>query len=257
MRLRLKLIACKAIFREVSYLSALSPNILDVTWIRQKFHSTPEVLHRVLQEEIDAVESGMDNHTNKLGDCEDGYGIREDFDAILLGYGLCSNAAIGLVAKSHRLVIPRAHDCITFCLGAKERYSKYFKEFPGCYWYTASWIENTEMPSEETQKQQYEYFQRKGYDEETIEYLLEEMQSWNKNYKNVAYIRMPFYDKPEYQEFTKEAAAYFHWDYHLLEGDMGLLGRFIAGDWDDEDFLVLEPGQKAAPSYDEGIICCG
>jgi hypothetical protein len=35
---------------------------------------------------------------------------------------------------------------------------------------------------------------------------------------------------------------------------MGLMERFIAGKWDPEEFLVLEPGEKAVPSYDASII---
>ena len=64
--MRLKLIACKALSRELSYILALSKNTVDVTWIRQKYHDTPEILHRTLQQEIDAVESEEDIHTNKL-----------------------------------------------------------------------------------------------------------------------------------------------------------------------------------------------
>ena len=64
--MRLKLIACKALFRELSYLSALSENVIDTTWIRQGCHDHPEQLREVLQREIDLTESGEDLHTNKI-----------------------------------------------------------------------------------------------------------------------------------------------------------------------------------------------
>lgn len=249
--MRLKLIACKALSRELSYALALSPNIVDVTWIRQRCHDTPQILHKILQQEIDAIESGEDIHTNKLGFAGED---EDDFDAILLGYGLCSNAAAGLTARRHKLVIPKAHDCITLMLGSKERYQECFDAFPGCFWYTASWIENADMPGEENRQQQEAYYRSRGYDEETLEEILEELGSWIKNYQDAAYIRMPFFDKEDYQDFTKRAAAYYHWGFHLLEGDMSLLERFIAGDWKDEDFLVLEPGEAAEPSGQSDVI---
>ena len=89
--MKLKLIACKVLFRELSRLAAESENQIDVTWLRQGYHNVPEKLRALLQAEIDAVESGEDPHSNDLRE--------EDFDAILIGYGLCSNAAAGLTAR--------------------------------------------------------------------------------------------------------------------------------------------------------------
>lgn len=256
--MRIKLIACKSMSRELSYLSSLSENNIDITFIRQGYHNAPEVLRAILQAEIDSVESGKDSHTNELG----GNGevispyAKEDFDAILLGYGLCSNGIVGLQSKKHPLVIPRGHDCITFFLGSKERYLEYFSTLPGCFWYTASWIENAEMPCENSQQRQIEYYREKGYDEEDMEYFLEEMNGWTRHYENAAYIKMPFWDKPAFQDVTKEAADFFHWNYTLLDGDMSLLKKFLDGEWDPKEFLVVPPGWKVAASNDSRIITC-
>ena len=48
--MRLKLIACKALFRELSYVSALTDNMIDITWMRQGYHTEPELLFDVLPE---------------------------------------------------------------------------------------------------------------------------------------------------------------------------------------------------------------
>lgn len=256
--MRLKLIACKALSRELSYLSSLSESNIDITFIRQGYHCAPDVLRRTLQQEIDSVESGLDPHTNELGGNSDRISPynKEDFDAILIGYGLCSNGIVGLHSKKHTLVIPRGHDCITFFLGSKERYAEYFNTLPGCYWYTASWIENAEMPCESSVQRQIEFYKEKGYDEEDLEFFLEEMNGWTKSYKNAAYIKMPFFDKDELQEFAKNAADYYQWKYNLLEGDMSLMKQFLAGEWDHEKFLVVPPGYKVVASNDENIITC-
>jgi len=256
--MRLKLIACKALCRELSWLSALSENNIDITYVRQGYHNAPEVLRRNLQQEIDSVESGKDPHTNDLGGNGDGVTPlnKADFDAILIGYGLCSNGIVGLHSRSHTLVIPRGHDCITFFLGSKERYMEYFRGLPGCYWYTASWIENADMPCEAQEARMREYYLEKGYDEEDLDFFMEEMNGWTKTYKNAAYIKMPFYDKADYRRFTKEAADFFHWDYHEIDGDLSLLERFLAGNWDPEDFLVVPPGYEVVASNDAGVISC-
>ena len=62
------------------------------------------------------------------------------YDAVLLGYGLCSNGLVGMGARSIPLVVPRAHDCITLFLGSKERYLQYFQDNPGVYFMTSGWI---------------------------------------------------------------------------------------------------------------------
>ncbi len=250
--MRLKLIACKALSRELSYILALSKNTVDVTWLRQKYHDTPEILHKVLQQEIDAVESEEDIHTNKLGFAADGE--KDDFEAILLGYGLCSNAILGLTAKKHKLVIPKAHDCITLLLGSKERYKECFHSMPGCFWYTASWVENSDVPGEEYRKKQEAYYKAKGYEDEVLEGLMEEVDGWTDNYESAAYIQMPFFDGEEYQNYAKCAAKYYNWDFHLVEGKISLMERFVAGDWNKEDFLVLEPGETAEFSLEDDVI---
>ena len=252
--MRFKLIACKILHREISYLCSTSDNIIDVTWMRQGKHNYPEELHELLQQEIDLVESGNDSHTNKMNDTgESDDGISEDFDAILLGYGLCSNAVTGLTANNHKLVIPKAHDCITLFMGSKETYEHYFNAIPGCYWYTADWIENADMPGPDRQARMIRMYEEKGYDEDTIEYLLEAMDGLA-NYHNAAYIKMPFLEKGKYRDITKRAAEHFGWQYHEIEGSMSLLEKMISGQWDDKDFLVLNPGETAIQSYDSEII---
>lgn len=254
--MRLKLIACKAICREICYLSSLSQNNIDITFVRQGYHNAPEVLRQNLQKEIDAVESGRDPHTNELGGNGEDLSpySKEDFDAILIGYGLCSNGVVGIHSRKHPLVIPRGHDCITFFLGSKERYQEYFEALPGCFWYTASWIENADMPCEKSNERLLEYYKEKGYDEEELEFFLEDMNGWTKKYQNAAYIKMPFFDQEKYQQFTKDAAAFYHWNYTLLNGDLSLLERFLSGNWNPEDFLVVPPGCSVVASHDSTII---
>ena len=202
--MRLKLIACKAIAREMGYLCAKSPNNIDVTYIRQNIHSYPDLLRKVLQDEIDLIESGNDYRTNE-NNLNSPY-MRDGFDAILLGYGLCSNVIVNLQSSKYKLVIPRAHDCITFLLGSKEKYTKYFNDMPGTYWYTMSWVECGAAAGDNNAEAEAQAYRDKGYDEEDIEYLLEANRSWIKNYNTAAYIKMPFYDKEEYQQYTRKGA---------------------------------------------------
>ena len=78
---RLKLFACKVLYREVSLLSSVCENFIDVTYLQQGLHDTPDILRKTLQDEINRIDEGKDIYScRKQGN--------KDFDAILLAYGL-------------------------------------------------------------------------------------------------------------------------------------------------------------------------
>ena len=116
-----KVLACKIFQRELAQVIPACPNALDVTFMRQDLHVSPALLREALQKEIDLIESGDDPHTDKR--------CHEKAEAILLGYGLCSNALVGIKSSRLPLVIPRAHDCITHFMGSKERYAEYADKY--------------------------------------------------------------------------------------------------------------------------------
>ena len=238
--MRLKLIACKALFRELSYIAASSDNFIDITYIRQGYHDTPSELVKVLQNEIDKIESGDDvySYNSRMN--------KREFDAILLGYGLCSNGVVSLTSKKYPLVIPKVHDCISLFLGSKEKYNEEFAKEPGTYWYNTSWIENAFVPSEENSIEAKALY-AELYGEENADFLYE-METLA-NYNRCAYIKWPELDFPKYEKYTKDAADYFGWKYECINGDSGMLKDFLAGNWDDR-FLVVEPGKKVAADYD-------
>ena len=124
--MRLKLIACEIFYRELSAAVARSTNRVDVEFL-------PKGLHDV----------GQAGHVRPLGRPSTRWTSRQ-YEAVLLGYGLCSNGLLGLRARAIPLVVPRAHDCITLFLGSKERYLDYFMSHPGVYFKTTGWIERGE-----------------------------------------------------------------------------------------------------------------
>ena len=92
-------------------------------------HVNPQKLRQTLQEAIDA--SAVQAET------------------IVLGYGLCSQAVIGLHANDCTLVTPRVDDCIAIFLGSRERYRQQALGEPGTYYLTKGWIEVGDSPFSE------------------------------------------------------------------------------------------------------------
>lgn len=231
---RFLLIACRVLWREFNYYSAQSPHDIAIVYLEQGLHDEPDRLRACVQDEIQRA-SG------------------KPFDAVLLGYGLCSNGIVGLRADSARLVVPRAHDCITFLLGSKERYRAWFDEQPGTYWYSPGWIDCCEMPGpERLARIRREYVEK--YGEENAEYLIERTEQWMTNYNKVAYVDFGFSDTTAPREFARHCAEGLGWDYEEVPGDPTLIRRLVNGDWPNEDFLVVEPGQEIAGDYSSPTV---
>jgi hypothetical protein len=239
----LKTIACEIAFREICACAARSPNQFDLEFLSEGYHDNPEVGLQRIQERIDAVEP-------------------DRFDRVLVGYGLCNNMLAGLQARDLPLVIPRAHDCITFFLGSRAQYQSYFMDHPGTYYYTAGWLEyrqrGGERPSRKQgsglgQDQSYEEMVAK-YGEDNAQYLRALMDNWTHNYTHGVYIDFDFTTHLPCREQVQELCRQRGWAYEEVRGDLGLLQGWLDGPWTNGDFLLVEPGQAVVPSHGDDII---
>jgi hypothetical protein len=226
-------IACHVLWRELCHYAALSHNVFSFRFLEQGLHETPEKLRAELQRVVDE---------------EDG-----KHDALLIGYGLCSNGLQGIVARTTPLVCVRAHDCITFLLGSKERYREYFDTHPGTYWYSPGWIEDCPMPGRERYEAALKTY-TELYGEESAKYLLETTETWIQNYKNAVYVDLQVGGTDAYRAYTQHSAAWLGWNCETLKGDSALVRNLLDGRWDEEAFLVVQPGETVVPSFDERVI---
>lgn len=244
----LKVIACEIAFREICHLAARSPNLHDLEFLTQGHHDVPNRGREEVQKRIDAVPNGK-------------------YEGILVGYGLCSSILTGLRATHLPLVVPRAHDCITFFLGSKERYQRCFTDRPGTYYYTSGWLECARrrgltagqtgglLPLQAVNTTQAAYAQWVAkYGEEKAKYLLEAMGEWTANYTHGVLIDFDFTQPLNLRPQVEQICADRGWQFEEIAGDLGLLRRWLDGDWNERDFLIVRPGQKIAPSYDDRII---
>ncbi len=239
----LKVIACEVAFREVCACAARSVNLLDLEFLTQGYHDNPDIGIGRIQERIDGVAPGR-------------------FDGILVGYGLCNNMLVGLKARHTPLIVPRAHDCITFFLGSKERYQKVFLEHPGTYYYTAGWLEHRGRGGERVERKQgaglgkqrsFEEMVAK-YGEDNARYLMETMNAWTQHYTRGVFIDFEFTAHLPVKERAREICRERGWVYEELRGDLTLLQDWLDGRWSDRDFLVVRPGEGVVATWDEQII---
>lgn len=242
--MRIAIIACMVFNREFNHLTAQSKHITRTWWLRQGLHDTPDFLRNEVQQTIDAIEK--ENASLPPS---------RRFDAIALGYGLCSNGVVGLKTDTIPLVIPRCDDCISLFLGSADRYREEFARLSGVYWFNPGWVENAFVPTEDNFNERLAIYTEE-YGEDNAEFLMESENTWMKNYKSVAYINCPLTCTPNYCDVAKCAAQHHGWQYHELEGDLSYITALLEGDWDDTRFLTCPPQHVVTALYDNRKLGC-
>ncbi len=242
--MRIAIIGCMVMNREISRLVSGSKNQVRVWWLRQGLHDTPDLLRSELQRTIDDIEK--ENAILRSG-------FR--FEMIVLAYGLCSNGVLGLCSRSIPLVIPRCDDCISLFLGSADRYRKYFREYPGTYWYNRGWIEQAFTPSKRNYtKLRAEYAEQ--YGEENADYLMACTNDWMTKYSRCGFITSPGEEDTASEEYARRAAEDFGWEFRKFEGSMSYLGALVDGPWEDGQFLTCPPRSRIAADYTNRKFRC-
>ncbi|MCE5325372.1 MAG: DUF1638 domain-containing protein [Planctomycetaceae bacterium] len=245
-----KFIGCEIVYREACLLAARSVHQVDVEFLRKGLHD----LERA--DMIARVQAAVD-----AADAEGRY------EAILLGYARCNDGLVGLTARTRPLVIPRAHDCVTFFFGSRGAYQEYFDAHPGTYYMTTGWSERNVTPGAGYDRPAYD---RQGvmgklgladdyegmvakYGKENADFILESLGDWTKNYTRFCYLQMGVCDESAAIAKTRSEADQRHWDFELRRGDWTLLEKLFAGRWDD-DFVIVPPGRRLVARNDGGVL---
>lgn len=240
--MRLHVLACRVFTRELSYYLSQSPHAVEVTWLPQGLHDTPARLREMLAASMDELYRQWEQ---KL--------LKHRADAIVLGYGLCSNGVVGLESRDIPLVVPRTDDCIALFLGSQERYLRLFQEYSGTYWLNAGWIENAFIPSEELLEQKRREY-GELYGEDNADFLMEQDMLWAKNYRHVGYITSSVYPPADGPAIAQGVARHNGWAYQEFQGDDRLLAAIVNGEWNEEEFLICPPWHRIEAAYDGSKI---
>lgn len=208
----IKVIACETVIEEMLPFMppGMAREVLDFG-----LHLEPDDLKQSLQKAIDETDSAI--------------------EAIVLGYGLCAMAVVGLEARQRTLIIPRMDDCIGIFLGSRAAYKEQSSREPGTYYLTKGWIEVNDTPMEEYRRMEERYGEERA---------IRMMKLVLKNYTRIAYIDTGLTDQEKYQEYAEEMAEFFDLKYEEITGSNELVKQMLFGPWDDDTFVVVEPGRS-------------
>lgn len=239
---RFIVLGCAALTRSLQTLAEQSPHTIDIRMYRQGLHDHPKSLHTMLQEAIDTI---------LPGEC----------DAILLAYGICGGTTLNLTARHTPLVLPRAHDCITLYLGSRQRYQEEFDAHPGTYWYSQDYLENNDSgaavglgaaSSKRAEEVYAQYVEKFG--EENAQYLMEVMGEWGQHYDRAVFIDTGTDDGARYEQIARDEAERRGWLFERRQGDRRLIELMLNGNWSEDEFLIVQPGETIIQAGDDGIV---
>lgn len=205
-----KIIACQTVGED---LKEFINEECEMVSLEFGLHDYPDRLNKKLQAEI-----------NQPG----------NFEAILLGYGLCSKGALGLGSSRNKLIIPKRHDCIGIFLGNRKKYLVQHQKAPGTYYLTKGWIKHGGDPFKEFLRWSDKYGKEKAL--RVINKTLE-------NYTRLIYIKTGKDNQKKEIIYAKKIARLFGLKFEVMQGDNVLLKKIVRGVW-DEDFIIIEPGGK-------------
>ena len=231
-------LACSVFENEIQHHMAqlnLAYETQNLVYFEMGLHDHPDHLRAVLQEAILRTDQ------------------RDDIDAVVLVYGLCGRGTAGLQAGRHRLVIPSGHDCMTVFLGCKKRYAKIMQQCPGCYFYTAGWNRDRRVPGPD-RLAWLENQWSKTFDADDVAYLLDiERAQWAQPHTAIS-IDLGTADADATHSYAKHCADWLGWEHEQISGDATLLRDLLLGNWDEERFLCVNPGQSIQHSTDDQVL---
>ncbi|WP_051327135.1 DUF1638 domain-containing protein [Desulfatibacillum aliphaticivorans] len=205
------LIACEVVASELQ--SRIGED-LPVRKLDPSLHVYPDRLRTTIQEAIDEEEN--------------------NYETLILGYGLCSRAVEGLKSKKSRLVFPLVDDCIGLFLGSKTAHKAHMKSAPGTFFLSKGWMDVGSTPFTE-----YEYMLGR-FGEKAANRL---MKAILKNYTRLTYIGMEgAANAQSYQDYARSKAKEHGLEYEEVFGSTALFDELIQGGGSSH-IRIVPPGE--------------
>ena len=207
--MRKVILACNTIANELNQAMEQAGVNHPILWIESGLHDFPQKLKARLQEELDAL---------------------TDVDWVLLAFGFCGNAVLGLKTGNFHLVIPRADDCISLLIGSEQERRK-ISSANGTYFLTKGWVDN-----ERNIWKEYKTTVDK-YGKERADGLSKSML---RHYRHLGIIDTGAYDLQEFLNTSHLIARDLDLEHVIIPGTTKYFCKLLTGPY-DEDFIVIAP----------------
>ncbi len=242
--MRLKLISCQALTHEMLVVIRRSVNHVEPRFFPNSLHPFGcRLMRQWIQDLIDSLE-------------------RDDFQAVLLAYGLCRHGVGGLKARTVPLVIPRVPDGWEFWQNRRSAYS-FCCRTPQIVRGKDSVPPKKTDGANSTPHGLFALFSAKTRRRLRAVTGLSRGGRCALKGKPAETQRMPKApalggvaweggDRLERQ--AQQEAEWFGWDFERADKELNLLQRFVDGYWSYHEFLVVPPGWQVAANAGNGRL---
>lgn len=202
------IIACEVIREEL--LRAIDTPV-HCEFIGMSLHLHPEALRRELQARIERL---------------------HDHSPIVLGFGLCGAATLGLISRHTSLVIPNVADCIPLLLGSVERQLALHRQEPGTFYTTSGWLEGERSLPNERGRLVSRYGERIGTR------MLRRMFD---SYRRLLFMYTDHPRNAANLPTARQLADALELEFATTHADPEWIRRLARGPWDPPEFLSFPP----------------
>jgi hypothetical protein len=212
------IIACETVRDELEYaldLAGVDCDVrcdirCDIRWVESGLHNFPDRLRKRLQEDLDA-----------LPGC----------DRVLMAFGCCGNAVVGLETGDYELIIPRVDDCLSLLIGSTERRMQ-LSENGSTYFLTPGWLRGGQATSVE-----YQYTVKK-YGEEFGRSIMRKMFA---HYRYLGLLDTGIYNTADALPEVVSLADKQDLEHSVLPASVEYLCDLLRGPWESDRFVVVPP----------------
>lgn len=228
------LLACDVFQEELEALAGAQPPWSAIRYLEMGLHDRPDRLQDEISKTIEELEMATKVKT------------------IALAYGRCGNGLVGVKANRCSLILPQAHDCVSILLGSRDRHSRLLKENPGTYFYSPGWVRGKRVPGPDREAYLRDFYaERYGDDEDMIDELVDVDRETFEHHNCAAYVDLT--GNKEAKAYCQKCAHHLGWSYRSLDGDSSFLRDLIFGNWNDDRFLRVLPGQMIGADTDGNL----
>lgn len=202
------ILCCASLEKEVRLAMARKEISYPLHILTDNNHDVPNRLREAIQRELD--------------------GIR-DADRVLMAFGTCGGAMVGLRTGNFQLILPRVDDCLSLLMGSMEqRYAALQGGF-GIF-LTESWLSSSRGMENELERIRRVYPPKRA---ETIIRLM------YRNFDSLNVIDTGAYPVESILPRTQALAEQLHLTHRVVPGDSRYLETLLVGPWDAGRFICI------------------
>jgi hypothetical protein len=207
-----RLIACKTLEPELMFLMGKRDTPVPVIWVDAGKHAWADQLRILIQDELEKLPAS----------CK----------TVLLGFGFCGNALVGVKSGSRTLILPKASDCFPLFLGSQAERAALGTR---TYFFTEGYLRGGGSIYTDVQRAMEQY------DEETAVEMLDMLLE---HYEKFTVIDTGAFDMDALTEVVKTFATLVDKPVTQVKGNLRMLEALLSGPWPEEDFFIFPPGTE-------------